>query len=230
MKDLYTAQVHVTGGCDGLARSSDRFLNQNLSFWPASQASYQKANIMKKLLLIGTLLICTATSWAQGKMTAPPAAAGTVAYNTWLGRTFSEVLLNEPSQQERVKILNRIVATNYIQHNPLVPHGRQGLIDFLPVIYQAMPDARFILHDVFATRERVVTRWTWTGTLTGPSFLGIAPAGQKVEFDVIDVWSVKDGQLYEHWNQFEWPRALIQLGVKGLPQPFVDVAARPVSR
>jgi predicted ester cyclase len=98
------------------------------------------------------------------------------------------------------------------------------------VIYQAMPDARFILHDVFATSERVVTRWTWTGTLTGPGFLGIAPAGQKVEFDVIDVWSVKGGQLYEHWDQFDWPRALIQLGVKGLPQPFIDVAARPVTR
>jgi Ohr subfamily peroxiredoxin len=32
MKDLYTAHVHVTGGRDGLARSSDGFLNQRLSF------------------------------------------------------------------------------------------------------------------------------------------------------------------------------------------------------
>jgi predicted ester cyclase len=185
---------------------------------------------MKKLLMIGALVLSAGTTWAQGKMTAPPEAPGTVAYNEWLGRTFSEVLLNEPGQGDRVKILNRIVATGYIQHNPLVPQGRQGLIDFLPVIYQAMPDARFVLHDAFATSERVVTRWTWAGTLTGPGFLGIAPAGQKIEFDVIDVWSVKDGQLYEHWDQFDWPRALIQLGVKGLPQPFIDVAARPVTR
>jgi predicted ester cyclase len=163
-------------------------------------------------------------------LSAPPAPAGTVAYNTWLGRTFSEVLLNTRDQAGRVAILNRIVATDYIQHNPLVPQGRQGLIDFLPVIYQAMPDARFILHDVFATESRVVTRWTWTGTLTGPGFLGIAPRGQKVEFDVIDLWSVRDGMLYEHWDQFDWPRALVQLGVQGLPQPFVDIAARPVSR
>jgi predicted ester cyclase len=167
--------------------------------------------------------------WAQGfkETTAKP---GTVEHNIWLGRTFSEVLLNEPSQEARIKILNRIVALDYIQHNPLVPQGRQGLIDFIPVIYQAMPDSRFILHDVFATTERVVTRWTWTGTLTGPGFLGIEPTGQKVEFDVIDVWRVRDGQLYEHWDQFDWPRALIQLGVKGLPQPFVDVAAKPYSR
>ncbi len=167
---------------------------------------------------------------AAAQMSQPPGRPGTVAYNAWLGRTFSEVLLNTRDQAARVAILNRIVARDYIQHNPLVPQGRQGLIDFLPVIYQAMPDARFILHDVFATTERVVTRWTWTGTLTGPGFLGIEPRGQRVEFDVIDLWSVRDGMLYEHWDQFDWPRALIQLGVQGLPQPFVDVAARPVSR
>jgi len=173
--------------------------------------------------------LVAAPAMAQ-RMTEPPDRPGTVAYNTWLGRTFSEVMLNTREQAERVKILNRIVATDYIQHNPLVPEGRQGLIDFIPVIYQAMPDARFILRDVFATTDRVVTRWTWTGTLTGPGFLGIAPRGQQVEFDAIDVWTVRDGMLFEHWDQFDWPRALIQLGVTGLPQPFIDVAAQPYDR
>jgi steroid delta-isomerase-like uncharacterized protein len=181
-------------------------------------------------VLAQTRPTATPAAASAARMTEPPGPPGTVAYNTWLGRTFSEVLLNERSQEERVRILNRIVATDYIQHNPLVPQGRQGLIDFIPVIYQSMPESRFILHDVFATTERVVTRWTWTGTLTGAPFLGIPARGQRVEFDVIDVWSVRNGQLYEHWDQFDWPRALIQLGVQGLPQPFVDVAARPVSR
>lgn len=160
----------------------------------------------------------------------PPAPQGTVAYNRWLGETFTRDLLNTRSQAERVRILERIVAKDYIQHNPLVNEGRQGLIDFIPVIYRAFPDARFVLRDVFATTDRVVTRWTWTGTLTGAPFLGIEPKGQKIEFDAIDVWTVRNGMLYEHWDQFDWPRALIQLGVTGLPQPFVDVSRRPVDR
>jgi predicted SnoaL-like aldol condensation-catalyzing enzyme len=184
----------------------------------------------KRLIAASFLSMAGSFAYAQGKLTPPPAKPGSVAYNEWLGSSFSKVLLNEPSQEERVKILNKIVATHYIQHNPLVPQGRKGLINFIPVIYQAMPDARFKVHDVFATKDRVVTRWTWTGTLTGPGFLGIEPRNQKVEFDVIDLWSIKDGQLYEHWDQFDWPRAMVQLGVKGLPQPFVDVAAKPVSR
>jgi predicted ester cyclase len=187
---------------------------------------------MLKVFFAGAVLALTlaATQVAAQEMTEPPTAPGTVEYNTWLGRTFSEVLLNERSQDKRVEILNRIVATDYIQHNPLVPEGRQGLIDFIPVIYHAMPDARFTLHDVFATEDRVVTRWTWIGTLTGEGFLGVAPRGQRLEFDVIDVWAVRDGQLYEHWDQFDWPRAFVQLGVQGLPQPFYAVAAQPYDR
>lgn len=187
----------------------------------------------RSFLILAAAAVFAATLPAQAqtpRMTEPPAAPGTVAYNEWLGRTFSQVLLNTPDQATRVRILERIVATDYIQHNPLLAQGRQGLIDFLPVLFQAMPDARFILHDVFATTDRVVTRWTWTGTLTGPGFLGIAPRGQRVEFDVIDVWRVQNGMLQEHWDQFDWPRALVQLGVQGLPQPFVDIAARPARR
>lgn len=187
--------------------------------------------MLKHLLTGATLALVLAASHATAQeLTDPPAAPGTVAYNTWLGRSFSEVLLNERSQEKRIEILNRIVATDYIQHNPLVPEGRQGLIDFIPVIYQAMPDARFILRDVYATEDRVVTRWTWTGTLTGEGFLGVAPTGQKLEFDVIDTWTVRDGQLYEHWDQFDWPRAFVQLGVQGLPAPFYAVAQQPYDR
>lgn len=181
---------------------------------------------------VGLALAATAATapLSAQTLTAPPAAPGTVAYNTWLGRSFSEVMLNTRDDAARARILERIVATDYIQHNMLVPQGRQGLIDFIPFIFQAMPDARFILHDVFATTDRVVTRWSWTGTVTGAPFLGVAPSGQKLEFDVIDVWRVANGMLVEHWDQFDWPRALIQLGVTGLPQPFQDVATRPVSR
>lgn len=163
------------------------------------------------------------------RATRPP-RRGTVAYNAWLGRTFTSVLLNTPSEREQRAILDRIVAVDYVQHNPLVAEGRQGLVDFLPVIRQAFPDACFVLRDVFATRDRVVTRWTWTGTLTGGPFLGVPARGQQVEFDAIDIWTVRAGQLYEHWDQFDWTRAIVQLGERQVPDPFVQVANQPVDR
>lgn len=168
---------------------------------------------------------------AAAQLSKPPAKPGTVAYNRWLGRSFNDTLLNEPSQAKRIKILRRIVSPDYIQHNPLAPEGREGLEQFIPVIYASFPDVRFTVRDVIATRREVVTRWTWTGTLTGAPFLGVAARGQRVEFDAIDIWTVRDGKLYEHWDQFDWTRAVHQLtGDDRLPQPFIDAAERPVDR
>ena len=127
-------------------------------------------------------------------------------------------------------ILDRIVAKDYIQHNPLVPEGRQGLVDFIPVIYQAMPDARFILHDVLATEDRVVTRWTWTGTLTGPGFLGVEPRGQKRRVRRDRPVDRARRPALRALGPVRLAARLVQLGVTGLPQPFYDVAAQPVRR
>lgn len=160
----------------------------------------------------------------------PSAPVGSGAYNEWLGRMFNGVLFNTADADSQRRIASRIVHTDYLQHNLLVAQGRQGILNFMPVLFTAMPDARFVLHDVFATTERVVTRWTWTGTLTGEGFMGIAPRGQRLEMDGIDIWTVRDGMLYEHWDQFDWPRAFAQLGVQGLPAPFYSVAAIPTSR
>ncbi|MEU3984273.1 ester cyclase [Streptomyces sp. NPDC026672] len=85
-------------------------------------------------------------------------------------------------------------------------------------------------------RERQAERIVSAGyiqhnpTVTGDPFLGVAPRGQKLEWDGVDIWTVRDGKLYEHWDQFDWPRALVQLGVQGLPQFFVQAASRPVGR
>lgn len=160
----------------------------------------------------------------------PPAPVGTVAYNRWLGTMFNGVLFNTPDAAGQARIAARIVHRDYLQHNLLVAQGRQGILEFMPYLFKAMPDTRFVLHEVIATTDRVVTRWTWTGTLTGEGFLGVPPNGQRIEFDGIDIWTVKDGLLYEHWDQFDWPRALIQIGLTDLPAPFYNVARRPYSR
>lgn len=124
----------------------------------------------------------------------------------------------------------RIVHENYTQHNRLVEHGHKGLLAFMLYLFSAMPDLRFVVHDASATENRIVTRWTLVGTITGEGSRGVKPNGQKIEFDGIDIWTVKDGQLHEHWGQFDWPRVFVQLGLKELPPPFYGVAAQPYSR
>ncbi|MEV6609205.1 ester cyclase [Kutzneria sp. NPDC051319] len=156
----------------------------------------------------------------------PPHVSSLVEHNTELGREFV-VLENEHDDTRRQQLADSIVSPAYIQHNAIVAPGRAGLLAFFHGIRTVMPDVKFTARDIFATGSRVVSRFTITGTVTGGPFLDIPPSGQKLEWDGIDVWTVRDGQLYEHWDQFDWPRALIQLGVQGLPQPFVQAAGRP---
>ena len=171
---------------------------------------------------------------ASSNDASPPVDAGppldNIAMNRELGRAFVEDLEGAKSPAAFAATLSRIISPDYIQHNPLVPPGRGGLAQFTGSLGQSFPDGHVTLRDVFASDSRVCARWTFAGTLTGAPFLGIAASGQKVEFDIEDEWTVKDGQLYEHWDQLDWTRGLVQLGVQGLPAPFVAVAGQPVNR
>src|SRR5260370_39643204 len=96
--------------------------------------------------------------------TKPPAPVGTVEYNEWLGRMFSGVLFNESSPEKQKEIADQIMHAGYVQHNKIGQTGRDGLLTFARYVVPALPDTRFVVHDVFATKDRVGTRWTWTGT------------------------------------------------------------------
>ncbi len=151
--------------------------------------------------------------------------------NAELGRRFIEALGIKDAQQ-RAAELRAVMDPDYIQHNPLAgPDGAEPTIAFIDAFIAAVPDLNPVIHDVFATDERVVARWTISGTLSGGAlFPDLPAAGQTLEFDVIDIWTVRDGRLYRHWDQFDWPRGLIQMGQEGLVEPFPTLASMPVDR
>ncbi|MFD9732844.1 ester cyclase [Umezawaea sp. NPDC059074] len=176
---------------------------------------------------LGVLLTTVLTGAAQAHDTY--SGQGLVARNTDLGRTFV-AMENEHDAARRQKLAERVVSPAYVQHNAIAPPGRAGLLTTMQYLRTVMPDIRFTARDVFATNDRVVSRFTITGTVTGAPYLDTPPTGQKIEYDGMDVWTVRDGQLYEHWDQFDTTRALVQLGVPGLPPTLVNAASQPVNR
>ncbi|WP_229311193.1 ester cyclase [Larkinella soli] len=172
----------------------------------------------------------TATACNDENETVTPKSSDRTAANAALGRAFFEEGLNADSPAARAAGFRRVVSPDYQQYNAIAPPGRDGLIGFVEEFYKAIPNLNAVIHDVFATEDRVVVRWTISGNVTGAPFLGAAPQGQRLEFDVIDIWTIRNGQLYEHWDQFDWPRCFIQMGIQGLPAPFIEAAGRPVRR
>lgn len=65
-------------------------------------------------------------------------------------------------------------------------------------VHAAFPDLKFTVADSAQDGDTAWIRAEATGTHTGP-FLG-PPTGAPVRFTVIDVATVRDGRIVEHWG------------------------------
>ena len=72
------------------------------------------------------------------------------------------------------------------------------------------------VRDVVAAGDKVVVRFTNSGTQTGP-FLGAAPTGRHAEWLGIGIYTVTDGKISEGWFGEDILGMLIQLGLVNLP-------------
>lgn len=110
----------------------------------------------------------------------------------------------------------KALAPEFLRHDlagylePIV--GQDGIVDFLGMLRQALPDMRVELEDVFATEERVALRITIRGTHTG-DFMGVAPTGRAVSFAAMNIYRMEQGRAVESWQLWDWAGALQQMGV-----------------
>ena len=132
--------------------------------------------------------------------------------NKTIVRRFIEEFQNGGTESAAEELL----AADFVDHTPFpgVSPDREGVKRLFAALRQAFPDLRAKIHDQLAEKERVATRMTFRGTHRG-EFLGIAPTGRSVSFDVIDVVRIADGRIAEHWNVIDLMGLLQQIG----PQP-----------
>jgi predicted ester cyclase len=78
-------------------------------------------------------------------------------------------------------------------------------------LFEAFPDLYVEIHDLLESGDKVVTRKTFHGTHNG-EFLGLAPTGRFVSWDVIDIVRVREGQMVEHWAVVDIFGLFMQLG------------------
>jgi predicted ester cyclase len=76
----------------------------------------------------------------------------------------------------------------------------------------AFPDLRMAEADSLREGEKVAFRWILSGTHEG-EFMGIAPTGRRVEAMGMDIVRLADGEIVEHWGEFDAMGLLRQMGV-----------------
>lgn len=91
------------------------------------------------------------------------------------------------------------------------PMDKGAVRGFYEMIHSAFDGPQLTFHEVFSNGDRLVVRFTMTGTHRG-EFLGIAPTGRTVAVDGITIFHFQNGQCIERWSSVDMYNWLVQLG------------------
>jgi predicted ester cyclase len=98
-------------------------------------------------------------------------------------------------------LLTELVADSYVGHQPIGDHyGPAGARIDIGSYRQAIPDLTVTLDDLMVIEDRVIRRFTITGTHRAP-LLGTPASGQRILLEGIAIDRLESSQLVESWAQ-----------------------------
>jgi steroid delta-isomerase-like uncharacterized protein len=83
---------------------------------------------------------------------------------------------------------------------------------FLLSLFAGFPDAQWAIEDQVTEEDKVVTRWTCSGTHTG-TFLGISPTGRQLRISGICIDRILGGKIVEEWEEWDTLGMMQQLAL-----------------
>jgi len=112
-----------------------------------------------------------------------------------------------------------ILHPEYINHNAFAAPDKAGSVAvFFEGFVPALPDFRVTIEDVFEDGDTLIARVKYTGTFAQP-LMGYAPNGKTLEMRSIDIWRVRDGLLFEHWDELNTLDLFMQMGAAQMLAP-----------
>lgn len=134
--------------------------------------------------------------------------------------------LEEIWNQGKLAVIDELTASNATFHNPNVPGGKftgpEGLKQFVQIYRGAFPDVHIAINDQIAEGDKVVTRWTATGTNKG-QLMAIPPTNKHATVTGVDIARYENGKVVEAWASYDMFGMLQELGVV----PSMAPAAAP---
>ena len=110
-------------------------------------------------------------------------------------------------------IFDELLTRDYVYHMPgrPKPMTREESEELVRSVRAAFPDGRLTIEDMIAEGDKVVTRYTSSGTHKG-EFMGIAATGKKVVVTGIVISRIDQGKIVEEWEQLDTLGFMVQLG------------------
>ena len=136
-----------------------------------------------------------------------------IAENKQVVRRYYEAVVNGGA----LDALDELAVPDYEEHDPFPGQGvgREGLKGRVTML-RASFRQHLTIEEMIAEGDRVVVRWTSSGTHEG-EFMGIPATGRSCAIAGIDVHAMRDGKMAEHWHVVDLLGLLQQLGVIAQP-------------
>ena len=83
---------------------------------------------------------------------------------------------------------SKLIGERYVQHNPLIADGHEGLKVFLGYLKESFPNLRGEVKRIFADGDFVIAH---THGVRVPGERGSA---------IVDIFRLEDGKIVEHWD------------------------------
>jgi steroid delta-isomerase-like uncharacterized protein len=122
--------------------------------------------------------------------------------------------LEEVINQGRLGQADELVAADFVELDPLPgqKQGREGLKEVIGMLRSAFPDIHWAVDETVASGDKVVTRFTWTGTHQG-TFLGIPATGRSVSVKGVVIDRLVAGKMADSRILMDTFTMMQQLGV-----------------
>jgi len=114
--------------------------------------------------------------------------------------------------ERKNELASELFTSGHQLHDPQVPaaDGPAGVAAVVAV-YQEGVDGYWEIEELFSTRDRVVVRWTGSGSHVG-EVNGIPPTGRPIRVDAISIHRMENGKIAETWEVWDTLSFLQQIG------------------
>jgi len=125
----------------------------------------------------------------------------------------SRRVLEEAFNQGNLEVIDEVCSDDFVDHDPLMGDAdSEGVKQRIGAYREAFPDIEIRVDEIFAAGDRVVIRWTGTGTFEHP-LMGQQPTGEKGEpIQGIGIDCFEDGKIAESWGQWDTLQLMRNIG------------------
>jgi len=122
---------------------------------------------------------------------------------------------NDIFQEGKLEVADEILSPDFVIHNPSLPEelrkGPEGVKKYASAIIESVSDRKLVQNDIFAKGDKVLIRWTNSGTNMGlynKTLFGNKHTGKQYVATGFDQFRISNGKIMEMWQQYNydsWP-------------------------